>query len=68
MIYGDCWGLAVQKQSETGQNYSRRRFLAISAAVTIGTGGPIKGRSAVYGVSGELGGSPVPSKDYKTRI
>ena len=34
----------------------------------VGTGAPIKGRSAVYGVSGELGGSPGPSKDLKTRI
>ena len=29
----------------------------------LGTGAPIKGRSAVYGVSGELDGPPVPSKE-----
>ena len=38
-------------------------FSAAGNMCLVGTGGPIKGRSAVYGVSGELDGPPVPSKE-----
>ena len=34
----------------------------------VGTAGPIKGQLAVYGVSGEPKGTPVPSQALKTRI
>ena len=40
----------------------------IRVNIKLGTAGPIKGQLAVYGVSGELKGLPVPSQALKTRI
>ena len=69
MLWAECvLRCFVRKAPTNEEDTDVCSFVVGETFHLVGTAGPIKGQLAVYGVSGELKGPPVPSQALKTRI